>query len=160
MTLTSSGMPIGRSISGRNMPLLPTCKGGRGADVVVSSGGEQRCDAQGRPCGSSDGEGPVVARGRTGHFSGPPPSSSSRGEGYLLPIGGTAVVRGAGHAIAITHLHPLLELLAVAEDLHAGFSVRVVRGLEAQCGQAQAREELVEHADEVAQSEAAVADEA
>ena len=46
------------------------------------------------------------------------------------------------------------------EDLHAGLRVGVVRGLEAQLLEAEAREEGVQRADEVAEREAAVAHEA
>ena len=94
-----------------------------------------------------------MLKGEGGCYCSAPAADALKGIGALSsPV--------AGHAIAITHLHPLLQLLAVAEDLHARLGVWVVRGLEAQCGQAQAGEELVEHADEVAQGEAAVADEA
>mmetsp|Transcript_35805 Transcript_35805/g.78171 ORF Transcript_35805/g.78171 Transcript_35805/m.78171 type:complete len:403 (-) Transcript_35805:388-1596(-) len=65
----------------------------------------------------------------------------------------------AEHA-GVANLHPLLQLRMEAEDLHGGLCVGVVGGLEAQLGDADLPEELVEGADEVAEGEALVADDA
>jgi hypothetical protein len=54
------------------------------------------------------------------------------------------------HTLTLTHTHaPLVELLAVSEDLHAGLSVGVIGGLESHVVDADAREEVINGANQV-----------
>ena len=61
---------------------------------------------------------------------------------------------------AIANLDPLIQSLVEAKDLHAGFRVRVVSGLEAQIVDAHFREEDFHEADESAQGQAVVGNDA
>ena len=60
----------------------------------------------------------------------------------------------------VADLDDLLQHRVVRENLHAGLRVRVVRGLEREVGHAEAREELVDRGDEVAERQVVVGDDA
>ena len=66
---------------------------------------------------------------------------------------------GSEHA-AIANLDPLIQSLMEAEDLHAGFRIRVVSGFEAQIVDTHFREEDFHEADEAAQGQAVIRNDA
>ena len=66
---------------------------------------------------------------------------------------------GSEHA-AIANLDPLIQSLMEAEDLHARFRIGIVSGLEAQVADTHFREEDLHEADEAAQSQAVIGNDA
>lgn len=139
---------MGCSNSGRDMPLLPARAWGWGHHFE-----------KGHHCEGLVGGG--VKKRKSGVGWSPPTPTPPPHPPIFSPRAPSNRTHPSAHACAggqaRAHLHPLLELRAVREDLHARLGVRVVRGLEAQRGQAQAREELLQDADQVAQRQPAVA---